>query len=253
MMKRVKNQSGFTLVELVIVISIIGVLAAIIIPSILNYVHRACRADDKVTARLIGTTAMQLLVEDPDFADFFYSDDTATMIWDAKIEGQHYYFVSVARADGSKACYQKDVTETKDNNKKSGAGWEFSSYKSNNKEIVKKLNNRLDEVIGGDIKLMSYIPMRSTGYKHPASDCNHDTTYSNSNEKGKKRAASPTYSYTDKWIIGYNGGPATKGNACNLKNKDMSKGQIEVWAGDSYGKGANGPRVRLWPSPPSYY
>ena len=89
--------------------------------------------------------------------------------------------------------------------------------------------------------------MRSTGYKHPIEDCNHDrqsksTNYSNSNKIGNERNSSKTYSYTDKWLIGYNAGPDGK-----------EKGAVEVWAGDSYGKGTNGPRVRLWPAPPSYY
>ena len=36
-----KTFKGFTLIELVVVIAIIGVLAAILVPSMLNYVHKA--------------------------------------------------------------------------------------------------------------------------------------------------------------------------------------------------------------------
>ncbi len=245
MLKEKKNCKGFTLVEMITVISIIGVLAAIIIPSILNYVHKAERAADKVTARLIGTTIVNLMVEYPDFQATFYQ--AKSMTWKVTIEGKSYVFRNVARADGSKSCHKSDHNENgkdKDNPlKQSGKGWEFVDLNNSaSTEVTKKLNSRLDEIIGGDGVRNTYIPMRSTGYKHPAEDCNHDKDYSNSNKKGVERCSSNTYSYTDKWIVGYDAGP---------KGKD--KGQVEVWAGDSYGKGANGPRVRLWPSPPSYY
>ncbi len=241
MTKRSNNQKGFTLVELVIVVAIIGVLAAIIIPSILNYVNKACRAADKVTARLIGTTVVQLMVEDPTFADNFYGADT--MKWKVTIDGETYWFRNVARADGSKSCFGGDVTENRNGRKQHGAGWEFTSYNDNNKKVTEKLNSRLYDIIGGDVKNQSFIPMRSTHYKHPYSDWNHDQPYTyNSNQKGVKRASDPYVAYTDKWIVGYNAGK---------NNKEL--GQVEVWAGDSYGMGTNGPRVRLWPAPPSYY
>ena len=240
MKKSNKNLKGFTLIELVVVISIIGVLAAIIVPSILNYVHKACRASDKVTARLIGTTVMNLMAESPDFEDNFYNADT--MLWTVTIDGETYKFRNVARADGSKNCYGSDHNENRNNHKQSGRGWEFTSSKDANVKVTDTLNTRLYDVIGGDVDNMSFIPMRSSGYKHPYKDCNHDKGYTNSNKRGNERNSSPTYSYTDKWIVGYNAGKDGK-----------EKGQVEVWAGDSYGKGTNGPRVRLWPAPPSYY
>ena len=35
------NQKGFTLVELVVVIAIIGILAAILVPTMMNYVKKS--------------------------------------------------------------------------------------------------------------------------------------------------------------------------------------------------------------------
>ena len=252
-----KNEKGFTLIEMLVVIAIIGALAAIIIPSVINYVHRACRAADKVTARLIGTSVVNLMVEYPEFSQMFYQ--ASSMDWEVCIDGEPYHFVHVARADGSKACYGKDKSETGITNKddtsykQHGHGWEFIvdkepkktdkdyNKKMNSRSLTEILNTRIDEVVGGNAEEMSFIPMRSTGYKHPAEDANHDI-HKAQDQKAKDRCKSKTYSYTDKWIIGYNAG------------KDGKKhGQVEIWAGDSYGKAATGPRVRLWPSPPSYY
>ena len=250
-----KIQKGFTLIEMVIVISIIGVLAAILVPAILNYVHKAERAADKVTARLIGTTVVQLMIEYPFFEETFYN--SASMTWDVCIDGFEYRFKHVARADGSKACYGRDPNETYIKNKddpdlkQRGAGWEYivdrnatTGANGNSARLTRILNSRLDEVIGGNIVNNSFIPMRSTGYKHPAKDANHDNG-KKQDEKAQKRCKDKTYSYTDKWILGFYAGK--KGD------KQEVNGQLEVWAGDSYGKAATGPRVRLWPNPPSYY
>ena len=66
MKKRItKTEKGFTLVELVVVIAIIGVLACLIIPSVINYVKKAARRSDMATASLIGKAAVALIADDP--------------------------------------------------------------------------------------------------------------------------------------------------------------------------------------------
>lgn len=243
MKKYNRSEKGFTLVEMVIVISIIGVLAAIIIPSIINYVQKANRKADIVTARLIGSTVASLLLEDPEFYDNFYKgmDSKGSGVdYEVTISGESYVYRNVARADGSKNCLD-DATQNR-HGWRHGTGWEFTSNDPAYSYVTETLNDTLEEIIGGDADNMSFIPMRSTGYKHPASECNHDRGIGRSS---RSRDKSNTYSYTDKWLVGYR---------VEKRGKNQKRGgQVEVWAGDSYGKAANGPRCRLWPAPPSYY
>ena len=53
---RKSNKKGFTLVELVVVIAIIGILAAILVPTMMNYVKKARLKTANANAKLIFTT-----------------------------------------------------------------------------------------------------------------------------------------------------------------------------------------------------
>lgn len=62
------NKKGFTLVELVVVIAIIGILAAILVPTMMNYVKKAKLKSANSNAKLVFTTVnsqiADLIVED---------------------------------------------------------------------------------------------------------------------------------------------------------------------------------------------
>lgn len=62
--KKVKGNKGFTLIELIIVIAILGVLALILIPRFGGFRERARDASNEATARTIETAIVTLLADE---------------------------------------------------------------------------------------------------------------------------------------------------------------------------------------------
>lgn len=94
---RKSNKKGFTLVELVVVIAIIGVLAAILIPTMMNYVKKSRMRTANSNAKLVFTTVNNMAsdtIADGDSVDAIApsgavsgykgsSDKLEAAIWDA--------------------------------------------------------------------------------------------------------------------------------------------------------------------------
>ena len=57
-MKNKSKKRGFTLIELMIVVAIIGILAAVAIPAFINYMKRAKTSEASVNLKSIGEGAM---------------------------------------------------------------------------------------------------------------------------------------------------------------------------------------------------
>lgn len=76
-----KNKKGFTLIELVVVIAILGILAAILIPVIGGFIDRANISADTANARNLFNSVAIMLATDTSNAidDGSYSDGTGDL------------------------------------------------------------------------------------------------------------------------------------------------------------------------------
>ena len=223
-----KNLRGFTLIEMVVVITIIGVLAAIIVPSVMNYIRKAQRRVDTANAKQMYSVVMMLLADQDlhtlDQSDkygnkAFYHDVTNDQSFYLKPSGAPAFDNVEVYHGGSNVPekYKLQVVA-----KMTGSSGEWGGKKrykwvsgtDEHRVFVQSLNDTTCGGSGG-----SFVG-DSSQYKWPMKYVSHKGGY-----------------ITDQWLICYS-------------NIDY---RVEIWTGNSAKTGNSGPMYRVWPDPCDEY
>ncbi len=110
-MKR-RNEKGFTLVELIVVIAIIGIIAAILVPTMMNYIKKANAKADIASAKQMYNSVRAVLMENDAAYGSFYQHNTmkpnVTTVSNAGSES--YKLVVVCKCTGAANSYYDNQT-----------------------------------------------------------------------------------------------------------------------------------------------
>lgn len=90
-----KKHNGFTLMELMIVVAIIGIMSAIAYPSYTSYVRKSARADAKVGLVKLADKQERFYLQNNTYTDSFAAAGLNT----SSVSEEGYYDFSIASAD----------------------------------------------------------------------------------------------------------------------------------------------------------
>ncbi len=105
--KSMHNKKGFTLIELMIVVAIIGILAAIAIPNFMRFQAKSKQAEAKTNLGAIGTTAESWRTEKDTYVVAFITE----LGWGPQGTPRYSYWYDVA---GTAVVFPGSTTTTVD-------------------------------------------------------------------------------------------------------------------------------------------
>ena len=214
-----RNVMGFTLVEIIVVIAIIGVLASILVPSLIGYVRKAKKAADKASAKVICEDVLMVLAGDGSTYTAYgksYGKDlnwTPMQSFYGKKSGPDWT-VTTMTASGSETTKLKGVGFANGASGNKRDNWNWAGFYDETQDFCQALNQ-------------------------------HEVANLNSNDKAKKpigkiQCKSVDGKTLNRWFICY-----------DADNPDS----IQIWVGSgAEGTPGNGiPYYRLYPNPSTDY
>ena len=106
--RRLPGARGFTLIEVMITVAIVGILTAVALPSYLEHVRKGRRAEAQAYLQVVATRQQQFLVDTRAFVDLA----TLGVVQPSTVA--RYYTVTLARVPGPPPTFSVTAVPTAD-------------------------------------------------------------------------------------------------------------------------------------------